>query len=118
MSEALRQLRELASTPVPDPEDLGQETPPAPANDAAPAPQMPLFWSTGRPVGRFEEPTAKVQPPTPEAVERLARELMEQAERVGLDANSCMSRGVRIADQEKTLAYYRCRATAELMRDE
>jgi hypothetical protein len=47
------------------------------------------------------------EPPSPEAVEALAHELLTQAER---------TLGVQITDRAKALNYYRARATAELTR--
>ncbi len=54
------------------------------------------------------------KPPSPEAVERRGRELLEEVEHVGLDANSVMSRAVKFADRAQALDYYRARAKAEL----
>jgi hypothetical protein len=47
------------------------------------------------------------KPPSPQAVERRARELLARAEQ---------TLGITISDRSKALDYYRCRATAELTR--
>ena len=61
------------------------------------------------------QPEAEHLPPQPEEVDALARKLMEEAERAGIDANSCLSRGVQITDPYKALSYFQSRAIHELL---